>query len=102
MPYTDSLVKGGQDETDKNHEAQQDPVLPSLPPQVLSDIEDVIGIVILNRPQKRNALSTAMISELDAALQALDSNNSVRAIVISGPPGGPFSGVSGICWGGTG
>lgn len=84
------------DKKDKALHHDQVPSSGSVTSQVVFDIEDDgIGIVILNRAQKRNALSAAMIAELDAALQALDSNDLIRAIVISGPPGGPFSGMSG-------
>ena len=60
---------------------------------VLVDIQDDgTAIVTLNRPQKRNALSAAFIADLTACIRALQMNDSVRAIVLTGPPGGPFSG----------
>ena len=54
--------------------------------------DDGTAVVILNRPQKRNALSAALIADLNAALQALERDDSVRAILLTGPAGGPFSG----------
>ncbi|KAF7507355.1 hypothetical protein GJ744_010672 [Endocarpon pusillum] len=58
---------------------------------ILVDIQDDGTIVVtLNRRQKRNALSAALITDLNAAFRALERNDSVRAIVLTGPPGGPF------------
>ena len=60
---------------------------------VLVDIQDDgTATVTLNRPQKRNALSAALIADLNAVFRALELNDSVRAIVLTGSPGGPFSG----------
>ena len=59
---------------------------------VLVDVQcDGTSIITLNRPQKRNALSAALIADLNAAFRALERNDSVRAIVLTGSPGGPFS-----------
>ncbi|KAL9034751.1 MAG: hypothetical protein Q9214_006902, partial [Letrouitia sp. 1 TL-2023] len=56
---------------------------------VLVDIQyDGTAVVTLNRPQKRNALSGALIAELTAAFRALELNDSVRAIVLTGSPAG--------------
>jgi enoyl-CoA hydratase/carnithine racemase len=41
-----------------------------------------IGIVLLNRPQKRNALSDAMVAELDACVGAIPAG--VKALVLHG------------------
>lgn len=60
---------------------------------VLVDTQcDGTAVVTLNRPQKRNALSAALIADLNTAFRALERNDSVRAIVLTGSPGGPFSG----------
>lgn len=59
---------------------------------VLVDIQcDGTAVVTLNRPQKRNALSAALIADLNAAFRALEQNDSVRAIVLTGSPEGSFS-----------
>ncbi|KAI4161897.1 MAG: hypothetical protein LQ342_004463 [Letrouitia transgressa] len=59
---------------------------------VLVDIQcDGTAVVTLNRPQKRNALSAVLIAELTTAFRALELNDSVRVIVLTGSPGGPFS-----------
>ena len=63
---------------------------------VLVDIRyDGTAVITLNRPQKRNALSAALIADLNAAFQALEENDSVRAIVLTGSPGAPFFGGCG-------
>lgn len=52
-------------------------------------IETTNGVarITLNRPERRNALSESLVSELHAALERLGSDRSVRAIVLaaSGP-----------------
>lgn len=60
--------------------------------KVLAD-DDGVAVVQLNRPQKRNAFTQAMIDAIVAALGYLDARNDVRALVITGSPGGgPFCG----------
>lgn len=43
-----------------------------------------IAIVTLNRPEKRNAISTPMIEELLAALNAAEADSSVRVVILTG------------------
>ncbi|KAL6717775.1 hypothetical protein ACLMJK_003860 [Lecanora helva] len=52
---------------------------------------DGTAVVTLNRPEKRNALSVTLIAALCSALEALDRDETVRAVVLTGSPGGPFS-----------
>ena len=47
-------------------------------------IDDGIAVVSLDRPQKRNAISFAMLRELLACARHLRSNRAVRAVVIRG------------------
>ncbi len=42
------------------------------------------AIVTLNRPTKQNALSTALLQEIDATLASLDRDPEVRGIVLTG------------------
>jgi enoyl-CoA hydratase/carnithine racemase len=42
------------------------------------------GRIVLNRPEKRNALSSELIEELTAALHEVSAHDAVRAIVIEG------------------
>ncbi|HEY2476828.1 MAG TPA: enoyl-CoA hydratase [Candidatus Cybelea sp.] len=43
-----------------------------------------VAIVTMNRPEKRNALSLAMMRELDAALAAVGGDSNVRAVILRG------------------
>src|SRR6185312_9222821 len=51
---------------------------------VLAERDGQVGICVLNRPERRNALSTALLEELVAALDTFDADPEVRAIVIRG------------------
>ena len=53
-------------------------------PLVLTEIEDAVAIVTLNRPEAMNALSRALRAELAAAMNALAADESIRAIVLTG------------------
>jgi enoyl-CoA hydratase len=53
---------------------------------ILVEIEPPIATVTLNRPKVLNALSPALIGEVSAALTALDGDESVRAVVLTGGP----------------
>ena len=46
--------------------------------------ERFVALVQLNRPKELNALNTKLMQELRDALQALDKNDQVRAIVLTG------------------
>jgi len=45
---------------------------------------DNIALVILNRPKVLNALNTELVEELVSVLRALDTNEQIRVIVITG------------------
>ena len=51
---------------------------------VLTEREEAIAVVLLNRPEALNALSDALMEELVDALQELDRDDSVRTIVLGG------------------
>jgi enoyl-CoA hydratase len=50
-----------------------------------------VGLVTLNRPEKLNALSSALVNQLEQALQDLDADDEVGAIVITGAGDRAFS-----------
>jgi enoyl-CoA hydratase/carnithine racemase len=50
---------------------------------LLREDGESIAMLVLNRPQARNALSEAMIEELSAAFKAIAADNAVRAVVIA-------------------
>src|SRR5208282_354896 len=49
-------------------------------------VEEEAGLITLtmNRPEKRNALSTAMMAELNDALVAIGKRSDARAVIIAG------------------
>lgn len=51
---------------------------------VLTTTENAIRVIILNRPEKRNALNDELIAGLKAALQEAHADESLRCIVIRG------------------
>jgi enoyl-CoA hydratase/carnithine racemase len=48
------------------------------------ELEGAIGVITLNRPEKRNALSLELLQELDALLTKIGSSNDIRVVVIKG------------------
>ena len=50
-----------------------------------------VGLVTLNRPDKLNALSSELVDQLEQALQALDADDDIGAIVITGAGDRAFS-----------
>lgn len=54
---------------------------------VLSEVTNRIGTIILNRPEKRNALSRALIDEILSALAEFQKN-AVRVVVLTATTGG--------------
>jgi enoyl-CoA hydratase len=78
--------------------------------EVLVEVTDQVAVVTLNRPERRNALSGALLALLRDALAGLDGRSDVRAIVLTGAdpafcagldltelgqPGGLLSGTGG-------
>jgi enoyl-CoA hydratase len=53
-------------------------------PLVLSERREAVALLTLNRPEKLNAINAPMIGALDAALDAAEADEAVRAIVIAG------------------
>ena len=51
---------------------------------ILVEIDHPIAVITLNRPRVLNALSPALIEDLTGALEALDQDESVRAVVLTG------------------
>ena len=54
------------------------------PEGVRVERDGAVGIVVLNRPEKRNALDIAMRRAIAEAVMALDHDDAIRAIVITG------------------
>ncbi len=51
---------------------------------ILTETEDQIGIVTLNRPKVLNALSHDLMDELVQALEAFDADEKIRCIILTG------------------
>ncbi len=48
------------------------------------DIEDAIAVITLHRPDKMNAFTARMMHELCAAFDITDSDDNVRAVIVTG------------------
>jgi len=53
-------------------------------PLVLSERRGAVALLKLNRPDKLNAINVPVIEALDAALDAAEADDAVRAIVVAG------------------
>lgn len=51
---------------------------------ILTDIRDGLGIITINRPESRNALSRTVLAEIAAALEAFRGNPDVGVVVFTG------------------
>jgi len=51
-------------------------------PFVKSEIRDRIGYIILDRPEKRNALNAEFVNELKSAITDYQTNQDVRAVIL--------------------
>jgi enoyl-CoA hydratase len=47
-------------------------------------IQDAVGLIQLNRPDKLNAISIAMMTELVSCLEWMDNSETVRCIILTG------------------
>ncbi|WP_204270972.1 enoyl-CoA hydratase-related protein, partial [Escherichia coli] len=50
---------------------------------IIVETREKVGFIQLNRPQALNALNSALLGELSAALEAFDRDNGIGAIVIT-------------------
>jgi enoyl-CoA hydratase/carnithine racemase len=55
--------------------------------------EDAVGLIRLNRPQKRNSITFQMMDELEAALAELSDGIETRAVIITGDDAAFSSGM---------
>ena len=51
---------------------------------ILLDIKESIGIIMLNRPDARNALDTNTVDEIEKALEELKYNDEVKVVIFTG------------------
>ncbi|MGC2130169.1 MAG: enoyl-CoA hydratase-related protein, partial [Candidatus Aquilonibacter sp.] len=52
--------------------------------EITVEREGATAIVTMRRPERRNALSLAMMRQLDAAIDELGVDRTVRAIILAG------------------
>lgn len=64
---------------------------------ILVEIQEPIGIITLNRPEKHNAFDDVLIADLTGALKELDNNDAVRIVVLSAA-GKSFSAGADMNW----
>ena len=62
-------------------------------PEVLYERDGHVATVTLNRPHRRNAISTRMLSELAETLEAAEADSTVRAVVLTGAGKGFCAGL---------
>lgn len=53
-------------------------------PTVRHEVHDEVAVLVLDRPHRLNALTVAMLRELEDALDAVDDDEGVRAVVLTG------------------
>ena len=51
---------------------------------ILLEMEGPIATLIINRPEKRNAVNNATIEEIDQALDQLEANPELRVVILTG------------------
>ena len=51
---------------------------------ILTEVNDGLGLITINRPNKLNALNKATIQELHEAFKALDADGAVKVIIVTG------------------
>lgn len=59
----------------------------------VSEIDDDIVLVTLHRPDRMNAISTQLISDLDDVVRAVDLDRTTRAVILTGAGKGFCSGA---------
>ena len=57
--------------------------------ELLARVEDGVAVLTMNRPERRNALSPAMLQALAGALEDAETNDDVACVVLTGA-GGAF------------
>lgn len=71
---------------------------PDARPVLLAEVVDRIGIITLNRPERRNALNGELVAALDAAVKEAAADPDVKVVVLTGAAADGSHG--GFCSGG--
>jgi 2-(1,2-epoxy-1,2-dihydrophenyl)acetyl-CoA isomerase len=67
-------------------------------PVILTEVDDRIGVITLNRPARRNALNGELIAALDGAVREMAENPKAKVVILTGAPAEGAHG--GFCSGG--
>jgi 2-(1,2-epoxy-1,2-dihydrophenyl)acetyl-CoA isomerase len=67
-------------------------------PVLLTEVSDKVGIITLNRPERRNALDGELVATLDGAVKEMADDDAVKVVVLTGAPA--EGRVGGFCSGG--
>ena len=51
---------------------------------IILEREDRVAVMTLNRPKSLNAFNAALLADIEAALEHVESDDSIRALVITG------------------
>jgi enoyl-CoA hydratase/carnithine racemase len=60
------------------------PAISTAAPELVVETDGPVARLVLNRPERRNALSRALLAELDDALGRLAGDQAVRVVVLAG------------------
>jgi enoyl-CoA hydratase len=63
-------------------------------PLVLLDVADGVATLTLNNPDERNTLTGPMVSEIVAAMDTIEGDDSIGAVVVTGTPPGFCAGAN--------
>ena len=64
---------------------------PADAPLLLQETRGPLALLTLNRPDKLNALSLALLAEVEAAITRAEQDEQIRAIAITGSGGKAFA-----------
>src|ERR1700752_5425930 len=53
---------------------------------VLTDVRDGVATLTLNNPDERNTLTADMVTEITAAMDQIEVDETIGALVVTGPP----------------
>ena len=67
-------------------------------PVMLTEIQNRIGIITMNRPRRRNALNGELIGALDVAVREMAEHSGVKVVILTGAAS--EGGYGGFCSGG--
>jgi 2-(1,2-epoxy-1,2-dihydrophenyl)acetyl-CoA isomerase len=71
---------------------------PNQPPVLLTEVVDRVGIITMNRPERRNALNGELVAALDSAVKQMAVDPAVKVVVLTGAA--PEGEDGGFCSGG--